>query len=598
MAPITRVKAACQKCRSLRHRCDFKYPKCSRCERAKINCVVQDPITKVMKLREEYGAPPGSLSNDQQQSLSNSASQSRKGSLPESDHHKKSKDQFDFTVGLDTLTSLPFTFKTHQQQQQQRTSGFIPSHSSFDSNSPSPPEFDRLVRLPSKNLTLSLVRNYFDHSWNEHPILRNDGSLNLKIEQLFNELESKPLHVSLDDTLDYLTYLAENFSSIDLFFIYITMAIGSFISPPTVPVTSSSLASLMNPSASISSNSSTDPKTEADAYSYYLTSTIFLNKFLHVDLPKLSVLSMPKTNSIQLKSLQALLLLATFGLLKPIKPGVWYILLLASDLINDMELYSEEALQSWEHFYGASFKNNSINNNNNNNNQLVPHTMNIKVLDLNDLDCNHYSHTHRLTFWSFYSLERQVCCFVDKPFTLSDPDITALPITTIMNPLQDDNLSVPSFFSELRNLQGKIHQFTNGSRTSGFSLLNYINLDNFTFQTHKALNGLVLKFLDTISITRNPRLKNAVQTISDFAVLNYFSLIHSLYKPTINRAKLSFTELELLFKISSQIVMTYDKLDNANKMTFKYMSIEMIHQAYYVKVVEQFRNKLGISKTR
>ncbi|GME76617.1 unnamed protein product [Ambrosiozyma monospora] len=331
----------------------------------------------------------------------------------------------------------------------------------------------------------------------------------------------------------------------------------------------------MNPSGSISSNSSADPKIEADAYSYYLTSTIFLNKFLHVDLPKLSVETIPKTNSIQLKSLQALLLLATFGLLKPIKPGVWYIMLLAEGLINDMELYSEETLQAWEHFYGANIKNNSVNNNN----QLVPHIINIKNLDINDLDRNNYSHTHRLTFWSFYSLERQVCCFVDKPFTLSDPDVTALPITTIMDPLQDDNLTVPSFFTELRNFQGKIHQFVNGSRASGFSLLNYIDLDSFTFQTHKSLNVLVLKFLDTISITRNPRLKNAVQTISDFAVLNYFSLIHNLYKPTINRAKLNIRELELLFKVSSQIVMTYDKLDSANKMTFKYMSIGIIHQA-------------------
>ncbi len=90
---------------------------------------------------------------------------------------------------------------------------------------------------------------------------------------------------------------------------------------------------------------------------------------------------------LQIRSLQALLLICSFGLLKPVSPGIWYIVASAMRLSIDLDLYEESSLLRIASQSAGSSS------------------------PLSSSFC-------RRLFWSCYALDRQICCYVNKPLGL------------------------------------------------------------------------------------------------------------------------------------------------------------------------------------
>jgi hypothetical protein len=88
----------------------------------------------------------------------------------------------------------------------------------------------------------------------------------------------------------------------------------------------------------------------------------------------------------RLLSLQAMLLLSTYGTNRPSTPGVWYTLGIASRLITDLSL---------ESFTPKRDENGQMN-------------------DEDEERCR--------LFWAFYSIERQICVYLSRPVAISGKD--------------------------------------------------------------------------------------------------------------------------------------------------------------------------------
>lgn len=113
----------------------------------------------------------------------------------------------------------------------------------------------------------------------------------------------------------------------------------------------------------------------------------------------------------RLTSLEAILLLTVYGTNRPSTPGIWYTLGVASRLITDLSLESSS---------------------------------------------NETSETERRVFWSWYSLDRQICVYLSRPVAISD-NVIHCPFP-VLDP-------VPKAFCELRVMQSEIQRILHHSDT-------------------------------------------------------------------------------------------------------------------------------------
>ncbi|ODV87429.1 hypothetical protein CANARDRAFT_96065 [[Candida] arabinofermentans NRRL YB-2248] len=540
MPPTARVKTACQKCRSLKHKCDFKYPQCSRCLKARISCVVQDPITKELRTREFYGPPTGpvitihptsaSKNGKMNGSSSNNNELGNNISPIPSDHTSASiNEDFEIEMGLSMNWGLPLRYMYNIREDGVKE---ITMFGARPEGNEHVCDHSKLLKLPPRNTAKLMIDNYFKYSWSQNPTIHRDNLIYHKMNNIYDVVES--VDNAPDNMLDYIHFLAKNVNSYDLFLLYIIIAIGAAI------------------------NYNTDLLSQSDAEKFYITSTIFFNKFTKHDCRYYKVTSVHMSNVIQLKTIQSLLLIATFGLLKPVSPGVWYIISIAMFLVTDMGIYEENTLRSFESYYKT---------------KLPPDVYPpISELSFDEHHCYNYKYLHRLVFWSCYSIDRQISTYLSKPFSLGDLDISA------QYEFGDDSTyAVPTFFIKLRTIQSKVAQFGNVKRNHPF-LVNF-DLENFIMDVHLELNGLVVDFLALDEARGNSDTSDTFTFVSDFAMLNYYFLLQSLYRPTRLKKMPSQQQLEMLFRVSTQIIIMYDKLAKLDKINYKYLSIHSVHQS-------------------
>lgn len=135
----------------------------------------------------------------------------------------------------------------------------------------------------------------------------------------------------------------------------------------------------------------------------------------HVD----SVFASPN----RLEALQGILLLALYSVMRPAVPGVWYVLGSATRLCVDLGLHTEAGIKSW-------YKNNRSG-------VTLPGHMNIPEYDAATLDMR------RRLFWCTYALDRQVCVYLGRPFGIPEHSVK-VPFPSEL----DDALIVDSSFGD------------------------------------------------------------------------------------------------------------------------------------------------------
>lgn len=104
----------------------------------------------------------------------------------------------------------------------------------------------------------------------------------------------------------------------------------------------------------------------------------------------------------RLESLQGILLLGLYSIMRPAVPGVWYVLGVALRLCVDLGLHVEGGVKSWS---GTN---------------IVP--KNGQGKDVAPFDARTLDLRRRL-FWCTYAMDRQVCVYLGRPFGIADNSI-------------------------------------------------------------------------------------------------------------------------------------------------------------------------------
>ncbi|KAK9472498.1 fungal-specific transcription factor domain-containing protein [Dipodascopsis tothii] len=103
----------------------------------------------------------------------------------------------------------------------------------------------------------------------------------------------------------------------------------------------------------------------------------------------------------RLESLQGVLLLGLYSIMRPAVPGVWYVLGVALRLCVDLGLHVEGGIKAWS---GTNVS-------------QRPGTKEGEAFDAPTLDLR------RRLFWCTYAMDRQVCVYLGRPFGIADNSI-------------------------------------------------------------------------------------------------------------------------------------------------------------------------------
>lgn len=113
-----------------------------------------------------------------------------------------------------------------------------------------------------------------------------------------------------------------------------------------------------------------------------------------------------------LEELQAVLLLAGFALLRPVPPGLWYIIGVAVRLAIDLGLHADDGGDASHIVKGSNGRHGSL---------AIPRS----VVDLKDKGKRAYvTDFRRRLWWSVYSFDRLVSSVVGRPFGFPDSFVT------------------------------------------------------------------------------------------------------------------------------------------------------------------------------
>lgn len=389
-----------------------------------------------------------------------------------------------------------------------------------------------LQKLPKLPILHKIIDDYYKFSWPQNPVIPKNYKLFEKASYIIKKLNEN-VEIRDGNIIDYLKFLFTIIDPFSLYLIYIIIAISS---------------------SSFNTTSSINP------YYYFLTSTGFLNNFLTSK--HFKNLQPWELDNLRLKKLQALLLLVIFGLLKPIKPGIWFIINQCSLITLEMDLHLESTLQHYENVF---CKKNIFQDSNNSGFS--------SFIDLTDINSNNYHDLHRFLFWITFSLERQISYYVDKPTLISEISVTSEKITYKRQ--NDPDYIIPNFFIELRTFQGK---FLSPSK-SDLNPLTYISLNEYNFLLHSKLNKLLNSYIEMIRLTKDNTMKMKLLYVNNFFILNYYFILQQIYKPSSFKKKSTENELNLLFNCSYQIIMIYENLATNKKINYAYLSIYSIRQA-------------------
>ncbi|KXT16363.1 hypothetical protein AC579_5573 [Pseudocercospora musae] len=271
--------SACNRCRNRKNRCDQKLPKCTNCEKANVRCVGFDPVSK-REIPRSYVYYLETRVNNLEAILNSHAIPSPPPSQ-------------DFAISESIKPGINVPFPVQD-----------------DANTPPQP-----APFPEKELGSRLVDLYFEHANPQIPTLHRGEFI-----ALFDRVYATD---------------AKKRTPRELYMLNIVFAIGSGIIVDT--------SSIEQRVAATESTESGQPNKKRQKFSnhqhqpeqYHSSAIIHLESFLG---------SSPAAEGVGggLEELQAVLLLAGLALLRPVAPGLWYIIGVAVRLSIDLGLHFED----------------------------------------------------------------------------------------------------------------------------------------------------------------------------------------------------------------------------------------------------------------
>ncbi|KAG7925264.1 hypothetical protein KL925_004741 [Ogataea polymorpha] len=457
---------ACERCRLGKHKCDSKLPACSRCERLGVECLVRsNDLNKLV--------PRDYLIQLETKVLRYEIILKKLGVDPNLEPDYKEDVERQRSLGIRRLErpyNEPTTGGVKKNQAntlENQVSNALLRYTLFGYYDRRKPSYDAAPFLPSKYSAVILVDNYFRYAWIQLPIIKDRDCIDNLIQKL-QENEN----------------LLTNFES---HLLHMVFAIGSAV----VGQNSKWLKGLAKPEE------------------YYTQAMNKLNKCL----PDL------KEHRDTKLMLQSLLLISSFGLYKPVSPGIWYTINSAMRLAVELRLHREEHLAEVE-----------------------------KTVEGNDC-------FERRLFWSCYSLDRIINSYSGTPYSLVDGDITSQIRATTRS--DSNHLKIFEAFFQARRLQSLI-------RTKLFDSSVQDDLEVWRAQTRVQIDDWHKNTTNELSVGNLLPLGNYLQLI-------YYQLIIDLHNPS---SELSSVQLFGSFELTE---IRYEVL---NPQLVKHAALNII-QLYY-----------------
>jgi hypothetical protein len=551
---ISRTIAACQRCRQKKTKCDQQFPSCARCLKANIPCVGLDPATgrqiprsyvisledRILQLEKIIkdsglsadGSPAASFKNELNENYTPSSDTSISPPKTELKEKLTIKSTLEFSnpngVSFYLGDSSGISFAKLLFTAVNFSPGSISENNSITTRVPnqrSSPA-SSAAPLPDKSAAEFLIKSYFEQSNTQLPILHREHFINNHFRPIYGLLSSD-------------VKLASNYTKMNLDneptegSFYNEMET-SHLTAENVPKIHHKSIFLLNMIFSIASSINyltyKDPEI---SNSYKNQAMVFVDSIYQ--------------SEDRLEYLQGLLLLTLFSIMRPSTPGCWYILGTTLRLCVDLGLHTEKL-----------------------NHQFDPFTKDMR----------------RRLFWCAYSLDRQICIYLGRPFGIPEESVTTkFPIDMDdclinVDEVYDYSLaanSLPSYktisinFFKIRKIQSEI------LHVLYFPNSQLPRQDENLIQWKERIHNQLESWFKSIP-SKTSRKSNSDFNF-EFFKLNYYHSKLLLFGVTPKNSKITPKTLKILFNASRGIIRCYFELFKAKTINYTWAAVHNLFMA-------------------
>ena len=537
-ASAVRPAAACLRCRSKKVKCDQRYPRCSRCEKGNAECVGVDPATGrevprsyIVHLEEKIRFLESQLLRasaemvPMKQEFSPPVDMSGDRISP---HSAQSEPSISEPIPFAKLMSTALKLKSEQSKASSQTP---PQPTQMDPSLSLRHEHVAPALLPPKKTAEEFLKIFFAQSNAQLPILHREEFIVKYFVPIYGDLSPR---ISLASNYSAMNLPANTIREEDTWFYKYKIEFKKLIDARYDPATIERLLVAPEPyhkalfflnivfAISSSVHHLQYPSTISD--SFKVAASRYVDQVY--------------CSSDQLETLQGILLLALFATMRPAKPGIWYVLGTALRLCVDLELHCESprSLSSYNSFTRDK---------------------------------------RRRLFWCTYSIDRQVCLYLNRPVGISDDSIetpfpSELDDALIVNDansradflnLGTQSESTPSYksvsiaFFKIRQIQSQVQRILGQNKAE--LPLKFSSLDSWRAEMNRQLQEW------RNSLPKTQRKMNC-DFNTNFFDLNYFHTLIRIHGLSSKRFLLTADDYEILSDASKELINCYSLL-YANK---------------------------------
>ncbi|KAK9366906.1 fungal-specific transcription factor domain-containing protein [Lipomyces kononenkoae] len=505
---LTRIISACSRCRSRKTKCDQKFPSCSACSKAGVECVGLDaatgrevPRSYVSHLEDRVafleiqlqnqGIPVDTTDTSLRRAqaanlaLGEAAAKGPAAIAPDTDSHPaKDVDSLVSTVGLvsmkgsSSLSSPSFlglssgiSFARLMFAAVKLRGQDVPS-AALSIASSEQPDFTiqhkqvkiQPAPLPPKDVAETLLEVFFNQANAQIPIFHRGDFIHAYFEPVYGSYSVETKLANISNVRNDSVSPKSNLSPpVDTTKSPTTTTVKTEFTPSTDAAENYNAQSNGHVHNGIYGNmhEHTANSPETLRALYFLNLIFAIGVAVHQQqYPALLCESYhaaamkhiePVFASLdRLESLQGILLLGLYSIMRPAVPGVWYVLGVALRLCVDLGLHVEGGVKTWS---GTN---------------ITPKNGQGPIKEGDGFDARTLDLRRRL-FWCTYAMDRQVCVYLGRPFGIADnsikvpfpSDLDDVFITSegIMKPPEDTPPSykqVAVHIFQIRRLQSEI----------------------------------------------------------------------------------------------------------------------------------------------
>ncbi|CUM62798.1 uncharacterized protein PRCAT00000356001 [Priceomyces carsonii] len=579
---ISRSISACQRCRVKKIRCDQHFPKCSKCVKAGVECIGLDPATgrevprsyichledriSILENKlKESGINPETLKLEQSSIDKENIENQMQPPKIEQKETKTDPDNASLTVYQETSSSISFA-------KLMATALKVTKKSAATTPDPSISlKFEKVLPaiLPPKQTAIEFIKIFFAQANSQTPILHREEFLEKYFVPIYGNLDQGVSLASNYTAINYSVFQNDTIREEDTWFYNYKLQFQNLLKN--------------NTDANYISNNIKPPR-QFHRPLFFMNMVFAISSSVHhLQYPttiseSFQTAAKRYTDSVYsshdlLESLQGILLMALYSTMRPAVPQVWYVLGTALRVCVDLNLHNE--LSSTRQIVNPFTKD-----------------------------------KRRRLFWCTYSMDRQICFYLNRPVGIPDESIdTPFPselddalIVPGDNSAGDysNNISgMPSYksislsFFKIRQIQSEVQKILYENREVPRA---YKNLNDWRKDIEKKLR------LWKNNCPKTPRKMNCDFNLV-FFTLNYNHTLLILHGLSPKHYKLSQNDFVIVSESSKELISCYSQLHETKSINYTWAAVHNLFMAgtsylYTIYNSEEIRGRNSIYEVK